>query len=736
MISSTTYHSASNVFKVTHDAHVTEKGVVFTAEQVNENSLILSQTGRIVRVRIEKARSLGLLKHLVVGNLFNIAHKVRYVSSDSSVAIREILIAESMIPYRPSGKQVVAFLSENKRFKGIGRSKANKLWSELGGKLFDLLDEHELQMLSKYIPEHAAENLVRNWYSLNFINSIEYCIFKAKVDIDIAYQVTNTYGEKTKLKIEQDPFRLNVFGLSFKKCHELADNFSVPFTSDLRIAGAIEHSLELALKKSKTKVPLQYVLAKVTELLPYIKVKDEIVESVIKRVPARFQIVNGDDLQSNGAFFLESVVARCIANLVLKPRIDYSLKPLRLDQDPEQKGYNEQQVQAINCCLKSSICLVNGAAGTGKTELIRGLCNAFKHYGLTPILLAPTGKAVKVLSYASGESAQTIARYLYLFDSKSKETVLIIDESSMLDCLTMYKLFSANKKIVKIVLLGDQNQLPPPCHGAIFHQLLECEYLPKVTLNQIRRHSKDSQIPHAAKAILAGNKIDTFANDVKVEEFSTNFSLNKRVAELCQGDIKDTQFLCSVNEHVDTLNKLINNSIVGTEIFYNSLDTFRKVNSGLKLGDRVLCVLNIAESQIFNGMNGTITKKYQRTKKASLDSGRIVDSYGQLTCDDGTICELTSKVLGALKLGNAITVHKSQGSQYRRVVIVLYKSTFFTRQMLYTAITRATDKVIILSITGAVAAAISNNQVQHDKCALIEKLEHTFKGHSLPLKAA
>ena len=113
----------------------------------------------------------------------------------------------------------------------------------------------------------------------------------------------------------------------------------------------------------------------------------------------------------------------------------------------------------------------------------------------------------------------------------------------------------------------------------------------------------------------------------------------------------------------------------------------------------------------------------------------MVDSYGQLVCDDGTVCELTAKVLDSLRLGNAITVHKSQGSQYQRVIIVLSKKAFFTRQMLYTAVTRAVDEVIILAINGALSNAIVNNQ--NISCGdLLEKLDHQFTQLTLSEHAA
>ena len=129
------------------------------------------------------------------------------------------------------------------------------------------------------------------------------------------------------------------------------------------------------------------------------------------------------------------------------------------------------------------------------------------------------------------------------------------------------------------------------------------------------------------------------------------------------------------------------------------------------------------------------SKRYQRVRKVQLINGVMVDSYGQLVCDDGTVCELTAKVLDSLRLGNAITVHKSQGSQYQRVIIVLSKKAFFTRQMLYTAVTRAVDEVIILAINGALSNAIVNNQ--NISCGdLLEKLDHQFTQLTLSEHAA
>jgi exodeoxyribonuclease V alpha subunit len=725
-----------SIFKVTRNAYVSRNGIVFTAEEVNADSLNLAAVDRRVAVRIEKANSQSLLNHLVKGNIFYIPHKVRYAKRKPSKGINEILVADYIIPYSPSRKQIVTYLSDNSRFKGVGRGLANKLWSNLGEDIYEALNTGNVQLLLKHIPVRATQDIIQKWYSPSILSSIEFCRREIDLETDTIFQVIDVYGERTKLKIKEDPFRLDAFGVSYEKCAKYADRLSVSITSDLRIAGAIEYCLSSALSKSKTTISLQNIAASAARLLPTVFVEESTVERIVRSSPARFQIVGRDDIQSNGTFFIGSVIANHIFNLLSQANNQRFMQSTYDYEKLREIKFTDEQVEAINSCLFNSVCIIDGSAGSGKTELIRGVFNTLTLNGLAPILLAPTGKAVDKLCSVTGAPAQTIARFLYHQKYQHEEVVLIIDECSMLDCLTLYKIFTSVSGLVKIVLVGDQNQLPPPYHGAVFHQLLKSNFIPKVSLNGTQRTCENSEIPHIASEILRGAQIAPKSDDVRLEEFKTNFSIKKRLLELYKDDVKDTQILCATNEQASTLNEDLNSIKTESTVFYESPDTFKKVNSGLGLQDRVLCTSNVSDQGIFNGMTGKITKRYQRTRKFNLNNGQLSDSYGQLTTDDGATCELTSKVLSTLKLGNAITVHKSQGSEYKRVILVMYKNSFFTRQQLYTAITRATDEVIVLSIAGALSAAISNDSTRFYNDDLLDKIEALFARKLPPERAA
>tara|TARA_Y100000780_G_C13690383_1_gene419291 strand:+ start:1962 stop:4178 length:2217 start_codon:yes stop_codon:yes gene_type:complete len=728
----------TDIFRITQNAYVSNKGVTFLAEEVTPISVNLSAGGRKVAVRFDNAKSSGLLQHLQKGNVFSITFKARFKSDSPSAIVNEILIGETLFPYRPLGKQVISYLSENQRFKGIGKRKADKLWAELGNDLYSALDTKDEPLLRKFLPEKTAENLCRNWYSTLTLKNIEYCQYDALLDVDTTYQAINVYGEMTTQKVRTDPFRLLAFGLDYNACKILADKNKLPADSDSRIAGAIEHVLESESKKSNTSLPLFNVVRKVADLHEGSKIDESVIEQIVQRVPARFQTVAGNSIQSNGTFYLESVIAHQVALLASKGGDEDALRPTSFNQlfSLCGKSYTIEQVEAINTCLRKSICVVSGPAGSGKTELIRGVTSALKQQGILPTLLAPTGKAARHLFNVTGESTQTIAKFLYSnADKQSKDLFLIIDESSMLDYLTFFKLLSLKKKIKKIVLVGDRNQLPPVSPGAVFHQLLDCEYIPKVLLKENKRNSFNSMIPIAAQEILKGNVINSFGDEVRVEEFVTDKALTKRLMHLSQNRDSETQVLCATNAQATSINNAFNKANTEAEICYRSIETLRKTSSGLHVNDRVLCISNITEQDLFNGTTGNISKRYQRVRKVQLINGVMVDSYGQLVCDDGTVCELTAKVLDSLRLGNAITVHKSQGSQYQRVIIVLSKKAFFTRQMLYTAVTRAVDEVIILAINGALSNAIVNNQ--NISCGdLLEKLDHQFTQLTLSEHAA
>ena len=259
-------------------------------------------------------------------------------------------------------------------------------------------------------------------------------------------------------------------------------------------------------------------------------------------------------------------------------------------------------------------------------------------------------------------------------------------------------------------MLGDTGQLPPVDFGLVFHELVDQDFVPKVTLTEVRRQGKNSNIPSVSTSIRQGLMPELGHHDVKHIAVNGFTSIKKQAADLYHEAPDTTQIICPTNKMSDAINELCAsaNNKARMRIFVEDFD--RYMDTGFRLGDRVMCCKNLYKMDVMNGSVGEVTKVYKEAKTVS--SGDAEDtsgypSFGRIMWDDSVEREVSVEMIDALKLAYAMTIHKSQGSQFERVVIPLDRAQHHDRTMLYTALTRASKEVVLIGELKTLSCALS-----------------------------
>lgn len=401
--------------------------------------------------------------------------------------------------------------------------------------------------------------------------------------------------------------------------------------------------------------------------------------------------------------FIAEVVVSIGSKTVSKGKIKRSVLEEELNNFPFE--LNEQQINAVKRCLVNNLSVLTGPPGCGKSTIIKALTNIYQRSSFKVVLLSPTGKATRRIEECTGREAFTIHRFLGIkrdseeFEPKplKPDTVIIIDESSMLDISIFYKLLLSVNSTTRIILVGDVDQLPSVQAGNILGDLVKSKFINVCRLTDIMRQQKDSHIIKYCSLINKGLILDTCNHsDFHYEEFGRNEELKATLVNT---------YLKEVNEH-GLLNVQVITPYKGGELGSNNLNkllseryNFNEVNEefGYKLEDKIMHLVNDYDKEIFNGEVGTIT---------DITEDNLVVNY------PNKVIRYEKEDLDDITLAHAITTHKSQGAEFPVVIVVLEESNnnfLLIRKILYTATSRGKKKVYIFSKPYCVDRCIENN---------------------------
>lgn len=626
---------------------------------------------------------------------------------------------DAMELLRPSGEHIVVMLSEGAAFAGIGAVKARRLWDRFGDELYALLDRGDLARLGEVLPAPMAAALAVAWRSQGDTITLQWLQARG-FPVDIGKKVLAFFGAGAAERIEEDPYRLLSFAASWKEVDAFArEVFHVARDDPRRLAGGVEEALYAAFDAGHTcldRASLERRLRDVLTGLDAVSVRAALDAGALR---GSFIEVNGR-AHAPGPYLMETTVAEAIAarlprreRLLAGPELaallDACRDELRLVAGDPEFEFNERQLDALRLANDNACCIVTGGAGTGKTTVLRALFRICAAAGYTVYPMALSGRAAKRIGEATGCKAQTIAGFLNSFapETAPELAVVVIDEASMADLPSAYRVLRHMPPAWRLVLTGDPHQLQPVGPGLLLHELARGGAVPLVELEQVKRHG--GAIAAAAAAIRAGVwpalMRDTGA-DIAFVPCAPEL-LDDTVLRLYDQDRAASQILCATRNGtaggVRRINALCQRrfNANGEELMLWNDEYEQHQGTGLRVGDPVICLKNDWDIDLQNGSLGVVLAV--RSHGRGDDPAR---SLGLIRWDDGLTRELSRELLWNLEAAYAVTIHKSQGSGFERVIVPVAPCRLLDRTLLYTAVTRAERQVILVGDLDAARRAV------------------------------
>jgi len=635
--------------------------------------------------------------------------------------------------------------------KGVGPILAKKLVEKFGTDVLSVIEYRspELQRVDGIGPKRR-ERIKRAWQEAKQIREIMLFLHSHGVSTSRAVRIFKAYGEEAIEKVRSNPYMLakDIYGIGFATADQIAQKLGIPKDSINRATAGIDHVLLEATSDGHCALPMEKLKAAAVKLL-------EVQESTVEQ--ALSQMLTGgslllEEIDGEPLVFLphlrkaEEGIAARIKRLAegqpLYPPIDFD-KAVAWCEQKTGKTLSPSQREALKTVLTNRVVIITGGPGVGKTTLVNSILMILNAKKVKCLLCAPTGRAAKRLTETTGAEAKTIHRLLEVDPGTGRFSrneahplscgLLVVDESSMVDVPLMHSLLKAVPNHAGLILVGDIDQLPSVGPGMVLNDLIESGLVPTVRLTEVFRQAADSQIITAAHRIRRGQMPDTHGTERNLDFYfaerdepenivATLLKLVKeRIPQRFGFDpIRDVQVLCPMNrgslgvrELNTALQQALNPSRAGELVV-------ERFGWRFQIRDRVIQTENDYDKDVFNGDIGTIERidPVEHEVTIRFDERQVKYDFGELD---------------EVSLAYAVTIHKSQGSEFPAVVIPLATQHYMVlqRNLIYTGITRGKKLVMLIGQKKALGIAVHNDRPQQRYSGLLASLRsHGQRGES------
>lgn len=617
-------------------------------------------------------------------------------------------------PVKPEGGAIAHYLAHHAVFRGIGigPAKAARLSKTFGAELVALLDQGDTGKLGQVVGGQSAGQLVQRWRENTSEASVVSFLDSHGADVRLASKVLRYWPDRTIEKLRENPYRL-LFLAGWPAADRLAASLGVPEDDERRLAAAVESVVYGHLHAEKdTLVGDATLEAGVSRLLG--QRNASAARRAIDLAAAEGTIVGNrsDGYQAFGCAVMESSLAARFRSLSAdEAQQDTARRQVQLEDDivafecANGITLNAEQRAAVRMAVTRRFSVLKGGAGVGKTTVLKAVCALVEARNGRVIQMALAGRAAQRMREATGREAFTIAGVINRIKQQKlafgPDDLVVVDESSMLDVILMYRLMRMLPDRVRLLLVGDPFQLPPIGPGLVFHVLTDSPGVPQQELTQVHRQAEGSAIPAIAKEIREGRapRLDRFtgpAQGVALVE-ATGRHTGQAVIDVMRSlEVHGEVQILGVRKRGDA----------GTEALNGTLhELFAARNQSLAVwgiaeSEPVIHLVNDYDRDLFNGSLG-------RVRRIATERSPAGNTRHFVECDfDGVMQRFDEDSLDRIDLAHAITVHKAQGSQFRRVVIPVTPSRLLDRTLIYTALTRAVEQAVFVGDGTALARAI------------------------------
>ncbi len=668
---------------------------------------------------------------------------------------------EKFIREKPSTLEAIEKYLAAGVIKGIGPATAKLFCKHFGKEVLQIIGS-EPQRLTEVpgIGRKKADTITASFKMQQEMQEV--ILFFQEYDVSPAYaaRIYRYLKEKTIPLAKENPYRFSeeVYGIGFKTADMIACKMGLDLNSPQRVRASLTYLLSKASEEGHVFLPREELVTRALELLEGGEKTRETLHGLVLEQIASLKeqkviicetkaVEAGEEYCYLAPFFFsERGVATRLKRLNFG---QITLEAVSLDKEIKDIEKNStitlapRQKEALREALTAGVIVVTGGPGTGKTTTIKALLELFRRFHLEVMLAAPTGRAAKRMTEATGREAKTLHRLLEYTRGKEgfyfkrneenplKTHVVIVDEVSMVDLLLMYNLLKAVPAGCKLVLVGDKDQLPSVGAGNVLRDIIDSGVVSVVRLETIFRQAQDSAIILNAHRVNQGkfpyrNKKEGDFFFLKKEDPSEILAL---ILDLCSrrlpqyqkyNPLEDIQVLTPMRRTmlgVDNLNQTLQEHLNPVS---PAKPEFKLGGTTFRLEDKVMQIKNNYDLEVFNGDIGRITL-------IDREENQVIIAYPDLKGYREVIYDF--KDMEEVVLAYATSVHKSQGSEYKVVIMPVVTQHFIMlqRNLIYTAITRAKEMVILIGTTKALAIAIKNNKVEERYTLLAERLKDEVK---------
>ncbi|HCX03443.1 MAG TPA: ATP-dependent RecD-like DNA helicase [Clostridiales bacterium] len=632
--------------------------------------------------------------------------------------------------------------------KGVGDATASKIVEEFGEDTFNILQYHPEEIMKvEGIGEKKAEKIVDSFREQLEIKEIMLYLQKYNISPSYGIKIYKEYGNETIEKVKENPYRLtsDIYGIGFKLADKIAESMGIDRKSEYRISAGVRYSLMESASDGHTYLPKDVVIKRAGKAL---NIDKKYIEAVISNMALRGEIHMETIDEEECVYYIpyyyaEAGTANKLVTLITEEKNpeDDVKDIIKGIEERSKKTLTKKQKLAIEKSFKENVMVITGGPGTGKTTIIKGIIEGFELMGKKTALCAPTGRAAKRITETTGREAKTIHRMLEftysedsknLYFNKNEESpleydVIIVDEMSMVDIILMNSLLKAVEPKTHLIMVGDVDQLPSVGPGSVLRDIINSNIIPTIKLDKIFRQSNDSMITINAHRINDGempefNKKD---GDFFFIDCSSNEEINDTIVGLVEKrlpehynlkPLEDIQVLTPMKKSLNgtyELNKILQNKlnpmgrgkeeIKNNKIVYRTGDKIMQIKNNYQMAWKRTDKDGYVESGegVFNGDIGYI--RYVN----KIDQELVVEF------DDNKEVTYTYNQLDELIHAYAVTIHKSQGSEFPAIIIPVTWAPpmLLTRNLIYTAVTRAQDLVVLVGYKKYVKEMIDNNRI-------------------------
>jgi len=639
-----------------------------------------------------------------------------------------------------SAKGIEMFLASG-QVKGIGPVLAARIVAAFGvGTIGVLTDDPDRLREVGGVGALKLKEIKRSWNEGQGVRELTMFLHEKGVTTGLAAKIFKQYGERSISVVRSNPYQLSrdIFGVGFKTADQLALKLGMDPASPERVKAYILYILE---KDNEQGHVFSFAADAAARAVADLKVDAEKVETALAVLVKGGKIVAEEEAGGRALYLpffhqAQEEVARSIHKLAgfpcKAPDIDLERAVAATEKDLGME-FSPLQRQAIRESIERKILVITGGPGTGKTTIIRGVVDVFRKWGKEVLLAAPTGRAAKRISEATGQEARTIHRVLEFQPKKGtfkrnesnplRGEALVVDEFSMVDLPLMYHLLKAIPPWMRLVLVGDKDQLPSVGPGNLLHDIIGSGAVDVVRLDQIFRQEKESLIVANAHRINQGQSLVRAPHDDKNSDFyfipqEDPDKAFQTILKMCSSSVPDKLGLNPLSPQIQVISPMYR-GVVGVDNLNTELQ--KRLNpggEGLQAGtrvfrarDKVMQVRNDYDKDVFNGDIGSVVHADKAKYRLYVDF------------DGRTVCYEKDE-LNDVMLAYAVSVHKAQGSEYQAVIMPLVTQHYIMlqRNLFYTALTRAKKLSVIVGSYRALHIAIKNDDPVKRNSLLKDKL--------------